>query len=95
MKKLLILSFLVSMAACVPKTSSPQKDDPSPYLKVNLENLPACSVDSPCASDESCLVYDDTGKAYCYPEGREDEVVGCRDGKLIILNSYPGRVDCI
>lgn len=65
-----------------------------PIVEMDLNELPACSLEESCLFGESCTFYD-RGVARCYLEGREHEVVSCANGRLIVLASYPGQVACL
>lgn len=93
-----LIFVAITVAGCAPevKRISGARTHGTIYFKMNLNRLAKCSETESCASGESCINYDDSKNAYCYPEGRENEVVGCSAGALyILIESTPARVACI
>jgi len=94
MKIIITLIAIFSLSACAPDFKQTESAKGTIYPKMNISQLQTCSVSSPCASGESCTSYDNSGNAYCYADGREDEVVGCTSGVLLMMMSKPGQVGC-
>ena len=95
-KFLFLILVVVVFSSCAPKSNQSPSDPVKGviYTKVDISQMQTCSVSNACPSGESCINYDNSGKAYCYSEGHEDDIVGCTSGQLIFLQSYPGQVGC-
>lgn len=90
------LAFGLFVSACAPGSNGTVQGNSNGkvFLKSSVAQLENCSATKSCSlPTDSCLSVN--GEAHCFAEGQVEQFLGCTQGKMILMESYPAQVSCM